>query len=258
MTPSSIEPEPGSGHGVPTLSLASCPPPPPPGPKRRFFGVYQYLVPLTLFPVSYMLWLRREGGQHELVWLALSVPVVFGYVVPGLGTNWLGLWEINTRLRLGRFRPHHGFVFGTGASLLTLACLPVAESRSGIWECVRAGFVVGSVLGFWNWLYDTYAIKSGFILIHNRLAAEGYAAEVVATDHAPVLFGVFGLCYGIVLRSMDALHAPGASVAYWAVLITGNLACLILPVLAYVLASQLRWGESGLKAYRKPMKGGSS
>ena len=226
------------------------------GPSRRFFSVYQYIVPATLFPASYALWLHRLEGRHERVWLALSVPVVFGYVVPALGTNWLGLWEINTRLRVGRFRPHHGFVFGTAASLLALVCLPAAAGRPGVWECLRAGLVVGSVLGFWNWLYDTYAIKAGFIIIHNRLAAAGHAAEVVATDHAPVLFGVFGLCYGIVLRAADGLLVPGQGARYWALLIAGNLVGLILPVLAYVLASYLRWGESGLKPYRKPTTGG--
>ena len=257
MTPLSMKSEPGPGNAAPAVRLVPDPPPPTSGPSRRFFGIYQYLVPITLFPVSYVLWLRREGGQHHLVWLAMSVPVLFGYVVPGLGTNWLGLWEINTRLRLGRFRPHHGFVFGTGASLLALACLPGPVARPGIGECLRVGFIVGSVLGFWNWLYDIHAIKSGFILIYNRLAAEGHAAEVVATDHAPVLFGVFGLCYGIVLRAADALPAPGASAAYWAVLIIGNLAALVLPVLAYIFASHLRWGESGLRVHRKPMTGGS-
>jgi hypothetical protein len=246
-----------------TASTAASPPATPrtalretPGPRRRFFSVYQYLVPLTLFPTSYWLWLRRLDGDHAQAVLALSVPVVFGYVVPALGTNWLGLWEINTRLRLGRFRPHHGFVFGTAASLFALACLP-PPMRNGVLDCLRAGVVVGSVLGFWNWLYDTYAIKSGFIIIHNRLAVEGHAAEVVATDHAPVLFGVFGLCYGVVLRAAERWVAPGQWTTYWVLLVAGNLAGLLLPVLAYVTVSYLRWGESGLRVYRKPMTGGS-
>src|SRR5262245_24815956 len=127
-------------HRLPRLAAN-----PTPGPRRGFFSAYQYVVPLALFPASYWLWLRRAGSHHGLVWIALTVPVVFGYVVPALGTNWLGLWEINTRLRLGRFRPHHGFVFGTGASLLALVCLPPVL-HDGLADCVRAGFVVGSVL----------------------------------------------------------------------------------------------------------------
>ena len=226
------------------------------GPGRKFFSWYQYVVPAILFPVSYALWLRRFGGDHALAILALSLPVLFAYAIPGLGANWLGLWELNTRLRIGRMRPHHGFVFGTATSLFALACVPPASAPSGLGECLRAGFVLGSVLGFWNWLYDTHAIKSGFIVVHTRLAAEGRAAEVVATDHAPILFGVFGLCYGVVLRLVERV-TPGHW-DYWALVVVGNLAAVALPVLAYVFASYLRHGESGLKAYRGPLTGGNS
>ena len=216
----------------------------------KFFRWYQFVVPLALFPLSYVLWLRRYDGEHPLVWLALSMPVVFAYVVPGLGTNWLGLWEFNTRFRVGRFRPHHGFVFGTATSLFGLLCVPESAAGFSPGECLRAALVTGSVIGFWNWLYDIYAIKSGFIVIHTRLAAEGQPAEVVAAHHAPVYFGVFGACYGACLQLVDALSAGSNRAVYVALLVAGSLTAVILPVLAYVLWSHATLGESGLKAYR--------
>lgn len=216
----------------------------------KFFRWYQFLVPLTLFPVSYLLWLRRYDGNHALVWLVLSIPVIFAYVVPGIGTNWLGLWEINTRFRLGRFRPHHGFVFGTATSLFGLLCVPETAPGFSLVDCLRVALVTGSVIGFWNWLYDIYAIKSGFIVLHTRLAAEGQPAEVVATGHAPVYFGIFGACYGVCLQLVDALSAGSNRGAYVAIGIAGNLAGVVLPVLAYVLWSFATQGESGLRAYR--------
>jgi hypothetical protein len=105
------------------------------------------------------------------------------------------------------------------------------------------------VIGFWNWLYDTYAVKAGFILIHNRLAAEGRPAEVVVTDHAPVYFGTFGVIYGLVLQRADALPIGPPSAEYWTLLLVGTVAGTVVPVLAYVAASYLRHGESGLKVY---------
>jgi len=120
---------------------------------RTFFTLYQYIVPLALFPVSYALWLHHYNGQHAPVILALALPVVSAYVVPGLGTNWLRLWEFGTRLRLGRFRPHHGFVFGTATSLLALLCVQPAPELHWF-GVLRAAFVMGSVLAFWNWWYD--------------------------------------------------------------------------------------------------------
>jgi len=221
----------------------------------KFFRWYQFVVPLVLFPASYLLWLRRYDGDHMLVLFALSIPVVFAYVVPGLGTNWLGLWEFNTRFRLGRFRPHHGFVFGTATSLFGLACVPPSPPGFDPVACARAALVTGSVVGFWNWLYDTYAVKSGFILIHNRLTAQGEPAEVVATDHAPVFFGSFGVCYGIALQLADALSArirPGVFTTVW---ISAVIAGVVVPVAAYVASSYLRRGESGLKVYRRQTGG---
>jgi hypothetical protein len=134
----------------------------------RFFNVYQYLALAVLFPLAYWLWWRRCDGSHRCTLLLLAMPVLYAYIIPGLGTNWLKLWEINTRLRLGRFRPHHGFVFGSATSLIALLCAEPRPADFGTWDVFRSGFVMGSVLAFWNWLYDIYAIKAGFITVYNR------------------------------------------------------------------------------------------
>ena len=70
-----------------------------------FFQLYQYVVPLVLLPLGYTVWLQHQAGNHTMAVFALSFPIVFAYVIPGIGTNWLRLWEFNTRFRLGRFRP---------------------------------------------------------------------------------------------------------------------------------------------------------
>lgn len=216
----------------------------------RFFNLYQYLAPVLLFPLSYFLWLRQFDGNHALVWLMLSIPISFAYIIPALGTNWLRLWEFNTRLRLGRFRPHHGFVFGSATSLMALLCLGGPPASFTLLEFIRAGFMLGSVLAFWNWLYDLAAIKAGFIIVYNRPYAENRGAEASATDYAPVLFGVFGLCYGLAIRlNQYYLLELNRWDTYWLLWIGGTLAGLIIPVLAFILYSFLRYGESGLTAY---------
>ena len=89
----------------------------------KFFNIYQYLAPVILLPLSYYLWWRRMAESHKLALFMVSIPILFAYIVPALGTNWLKLWEFNTRWRLGRFRPHHGFVFGSAISLMGLFCV---------------------------------------------------------------------------------------------------------------------------------------
>jgi hypothetical protein len=214
----------------------------------KFLNLYQYLVPIFLFPLSYYLWLQQFDGNHPLVWLMLSMPVLFAYIVPGLGTNWLKLWEFNTRLRLGKFRPHHGFVFGTATSLLALLCVATLPSTFSLLEFIRAGFILGSVLAFWNWLYDIYAIKAGLIVVYNKPYAEKRGPEAIATDYAPVLFGVFGVCYGLAIRlNQYYLLELGRWDYYGLLLIGNNLVGLVGPVLAFMIYSYLKNGETGLK-----------
>src|SRR5688500_12680593 len=134
---------------------------------KRVFTVYQYVVPALLFPAGYYLWLGRLENDHRAVLLTLWMPVLFAYISPRIGTNCLKLWEFHTRWRLGRFRPHHGFVFGTATSLFALLCLGEPPSRLVPLEVARAGFILGSVLAFWNWLYDVAAIRAGFITVYN-------------------------------------------------------------------------------------------
>ena len=55
----------------------------------RFFNIYQFLAPAVLVPLSYWLWWLRYDGQHDVVLLMLSMPVLFAYIIPGVGTIFL-------------------------------------------------------------------------------------------------------------------------------------------------------------------------
>jgi hypothetical protein len=213
-----------------------------------FFNVYQYAAPLVILPLSYWLWLERCGGEHRLAALMLAIPVLYAYIVPAVGTNVLHIWEFNTRLRLGRFRPHHGFVFGSATSLIALAALP--PGLAGPWEMLRAGFVLGSVLAFWNWLYDVEALRAGFLRVYTRSYAEQRGPEAIAMDYAPPIFGLFGLVYGMAIPLAERLlRGPGDWELYWLAFFAANAICIAVPVAGYVAWSYARSGESGLKSY---------
>jgi hypothetical protein len=216
----------------------------------KFFNIYQYVTPLIVLPLSYYLWLRRLDGNHWLVLFTLSMPILSAYVIPGVGTNWLKLWEFNIRLKLGNFRPHHGFVFGSAISLLTLLCVDAPPLDPGLGAVLRTGFITGSTLAFWNWLYDIRAIKVGFITMYNRQHYEGQGPEAIATDYAPVFFFTFGLCYGIALHvgQYCVLELQRWDSFAW-LLIISNLVILTLPVSAFVIHSYLKNGYLGLRPF---------
>jgi hypothetical protein len=218
----------------------------------KLLAIYQYAAPFALFPLSYWLWLQRCEGDHRLVWAALAMPVLFAYLIPGIGTNCLHLWELNTRLRLGKFRPHHGFVFGTATSLFALLLPLPREGVPVLIEAARAGILLCALLGFWNWLYDIHAIRVGFIRVYTPLSLSGAGPEAVTTEYAPVLFGVFGFVYGVFLvANHSLLAAQGRWDLYWWLVGGENLLTLGLPVAAYVLSSWLRHGKTGLEPYRR-------
>lgn len=214
---------------------------------NRFFNVYQYAGPAIALPLGYYLWWHAYEGSHLMAIAALTVPIVYAYVVPGLGTNWLRLWDFNTRLKIGRFRPHHGFVFGSATSLLALACFEPARGPFEVTGLLRASFVVGTVIAFWNWLYDAHALRSGFIVIRRQPYQSHLSHEAFAMEYAPVFFGAVGACYGAYLYVATYLLWSLRRIdLFWPVLIAGTVAVLVLPVCAYVAASFARYGASGL------------
>jgi hypothetical protein len=213
-----------------------------------FFNAYQYLAPLILLPVSYYLWWERLGNNHPLALLMLSIPVLFAYIIPAVGMNWLRVWEMNTRLKLGRFRPHHGFVFGSAISLGALLCVGPASPDFSWYGLAQAGFVTGSTMAFWNWLYDLYAIRADFLIVHLRPFANGLGAEATAADYAPIYFGTFGACYGLAIYLGQHLFlTEGRWDLYWPLFITSNLLTLAIPTLLYMLSSYLKYGDPGIR-----------
>lgn len=219
----------------------------------RLLNIYQYLVPVIFFPLSYYLWWTYGANNHRFVGLMLWFPVMFAYVVPGLGTNWLKLWEFNTRWRWGKFRPHHGFVFGTATSLFGLLVVAGLPDSASWLDMLRTGFVLGSVLAFWNWLYDIYAIHVGLLRVYNRPYAARRGAAAIATDYAPAIFGGFGLCYGILIRlSQHLLLNLDRWEFYVALAIGGSVAVVTVPVLIFIVVSYVRHGDPGLT----PLTGG--
>jgi len=222
--------------------------------NRRFFTLYQYLGPLLLTPLALWLWWHTYEGDIALTLVSWSVPILFAYIVPGVGTNVLKVWEFNTRYRLGRFRPQHGFVFGSATSVIAWLCHP--HSATGMLDLFQTAFIFASVLGFWNLIYDIKALKAGILLVYNQPWADGAGEEAIAMDYAPVFFAGFGLVYGLGVGTAELLHAKGLWTSgtllwYLPLLLAVSIA---LPVWLYRSASYRKHGHSGCRPVREREK----
>jgi hypothetical protein len=219
--------------------------------SRKAFELYQYAAPAVLAPLSLWLWWRSYGGDWRLTLIAWSIPIVYAYVVPAIGTNVLKVWEFDTRFRLGRFRLHHGFVFGSATA--TIAWICHADPARGPLDALRTGFVLASVLGFWNLLYDVKALQSGILRVYNQPWADGSGAEAVAMDYAPWFFAGFGAVYGlgIGIAEMLSRDAPMNNTIFGIVFATVLACAMAVPVLGYRRRSFGLHGHSGCSPVEK-------
>ena len=175
--------------------------------SKRVLEWYQYVAPAVLAPLSFWLWWRHYDGDIWLVLMAWLLPVVYAYIVPGVGTNVLKVWEFDTRFRLGRFRPHHGFVFGSATA--ALAWLVHRAPVVDVLDLVQLSVVLASVLGFWNLLYDVKALEAKHLHVYNQPWADHRGPEAVAMDYAPWFFAGFGAVYGAGIGSAEMLATSG-------------------------------------------------
>ena len=219
--------------------------------KKHLFEWYQYLAPAILGPLSFALWWKTYAGDIWLTLMAWLIPVLYAYIVPGVGTNVLKVWEFDTRFRLGRFRPHHGFVFGSATATIAWIChAGVVDDLAGV---VRTSLVFAAVLGFVNILYDVKALDSGILRVYNQPWADGKGSAAVARDYGPWCFAGFGLVYGAGVGIAEYLAANGGLVALnfaWLfplILISG----IVLPVWGYRRRSFRVHGHSGCRPVSK-------
>jgi len=218
---------------------------------KAFYNIYQFVIPLLFFPLAYWLWWERFDHRHDVTLLVMFVPVVSYYVFVLFGVLRFRLWRMNTSPTIRGVRPHHGFVIATASALFFYLCVRmVPVDHTGIQSVLTAAFLGFSVFGFWNWWYETYAVKSGFISIYTKRAAEGATAEETVTDYAPLFFGSLGGCYGAFMKTAENLLLAEYSLAlYWSIGLMGGVTMIVVPVGLYLVVHRLRHGESGLKSY---------
>ncbi len=218
---------------------------------KRLLSFYQYLAPLVLAPASFVLWQRASGGQPQVIAIAWGLPILWAYILPGLGTNVFKVWEFDVRLKLGRFRPQHGFVFGSATAMI--AWLVHADAIGGSFDLLRQALVFGAVLGFVNLIYDIKALEAGVLHVYNEPWADGLPASAIAMDYAPWIFGGFGVVYGAALSCVQWLTRSGPldAVAFALLFGASLILALALPTGGFMLQSLKRHGHAGTRPIEK-------
>ncbi|MFO1183960.1 MAG: hypothetical protein U1E56_04155 [Bauldia sp.] len=211
---------------------------------RRFFGLYEWVGPLLLTPLAIWLWLLASRGNWAVSAIGLAIPVLHGYVVPGVGCALLRVWSFTARRGGGGFLPQHGFLFGSATSA-TAAVLFLLSG--GAPSAVRATLVASVLLAI-NWAVDALAIRHGALIVRNQRWADGASAWAIAGDYVVWFFGLSGLAYAAIMLAVLAASPPasgGGDILAWT--LHGLLTTTVPPTLAYIASSWLQHGHSGCR-----------
>ena len=215
--------------------------------NKRLFELYQYIAPAILTPLSFWLWWQVYSGEVTLVLIAWLIPILYAYIVPAIGTNVLKVWEFDTRIRLGRFRPHHGFVFGSATSMITWLCH--FGMANNVVHIFVFSILIALVLGLLNIFYDIKAIESGHLIVYNQPWANNQGARAITLDYAPWFFVGFGVIYGASIGIAEWLYFNNLfsfSLFGWFLPISLILS-ISVPVLGYINRSYRVHGHSGCR-----------
>ena len=218
---------------------------------NRILSLYQYIAPAILTPLAWWLWAKESNDNIQIILMAWLLPILWAYIVPGVGTNLIKVWEFDTRLKLGRFRPHHGFVFGSATSIL--AWLIHTTPASSLADSLQYAFILAGVLGFWNILYEIKMLEAGILKVYNQPWADGKDAAAIALDYSPWFFGGFGVAYGFSVAVTEWLSytTPIIWPIFTLLFLTALSLSIALPVLGFIRYSLARHGHSGTRPVSK-------
>ena len=87
--------------------------------------VSTYLFPAVGFPLVTYAWWRLSGGSWPFVLVVMGIPVLFGYLMPGIATQFVKRWRFTTGPRVGAYYVHHGFVYGSKLAFVAASRGPV-------------------------------------------------------------------------------------------------------------------------------------
>ena len=158
--------------------------------------IVDFILPLPLTGLMIYLWfIRTHNWPFSL--FVIILPLLFGYIVPGIGTNILKLWTFKWRfMKMGNYFIHHGFMYAPYLSLSLYITFGYWEHLS-IYQALTITIPNAFLQCFLTTWHDYWAVKSGMIEINNRPFREGKSAAEIILDYGPIGYALFGFTFAI-------------------------------------------------------------
>ncbi len=199
---------------------------------RIFILLVDWILPFPLTAALYFLWAAREGAPFAAYTLALGL--AFGYVVPAIGTNLLGLWRFNGPFRAGEYFFHHGFLYAPYLSL-TLYVTWGLRGALGAGGVAAVAVAAAVVQAFLSCLHDIQGVRSGAIEIFNAKAEAGRSPEAIVLDYGPIGFALFGASYAACCLFAHEALPRAATPATFAALVAAGVTIMGATGIPYIV-----------------------
>ncbi len=187
--------------------------------RRVLLFVSTFLFPVVGFPLVTYAWWRTSGGSWPFVAVVMGVPVIFGYLMPGVVTNVIKRWRFTDGPRVGSYYVHHGFIYG---AKLALALLVVVRSLATVTSPIDAFAIVivaGAATAFGGWWHDVNAVRAGKIDVVGGL-------DALAT-FAPPSYYAMGATYAAVVLASEAVLTRDPGAVAWVFPVAVVVMCVV-------------------------------
>jgi hypothetical protein len=194
------------------------------------------VLPLPVSVAMYLAWAAWSGSRIFTIYVML-LPLVYGYVAPGIATNLLRKWRFKRPWLVGNYYAHHGFMYSANmAPLLFVAFLGTPHQPLSAATATRILLCTGALHGFVLWLHDILIVRHDLVEIYNLPARQGRSPEEIVTHYAPLCFFLMGLTYAassLLAFQIIVINGDGRTMALVWLALIGLAMMLTLPSMAY-------------------------
>lgn len=160
---------------------------------KKFMFFVDYILPFPLLVIMLYLWYIRVDNNLLFAAYVLVLPLVWGYAVPGIGTNFLKLWRFKGKWLVGNFFLHHGFMFAGPMALLLYVTF--GEGPVSTTQVITIILCTAGMQGLLSSQHDLLAVKAGCLIIDNPPARQGKSPEEIVNYLNPLYFFLLGGSY---------------------------------------------------------------
>ena len=192
--------------------------------RTSLLFVSTFLFPAIGFPlITYAWW--RMSASWTFAATVMTLPVVFGYLMPGIAVHVTKRWRFTSGPRVGSYYVHHGFVYGAKLAFVLLLVVRSLERVESAWDVIAVIVVTGAATAFGGWFHDVHAVRAG------RIEVDG-GVEALASFAPPSYFAM-GATYAAVALACYRVLLRDAAWVVW-VFPAGLIVLCAVPTLVFL------------------------